>query len=169
MKKNWRKPGKRRSARTNQGAAAGRAGPKRSEERWRVRRVEKHQRTRIAPGRTTATSPLLRKPPAAARPVSVERNAHGRRASRRRIVARARKRVAVKKKVSGASVRTTRENTKPAGDARYRIAAVRPAVGPQRPAVPARSTRTVPKPKRRVGNRAAHGVSPKRRRDAALT
>src|SRR5258705_4530301 len=140
MKKNWRKPGVRRSARTNQGAAdrrkMGSAGPKRSEERWRARRVEKHQRTRIAPGRTTATRPLLRNPPAAARPVSAERNAHGRRGSRRRIVARASKRVAAKKKVRGASVRTTREYTKPAGGARYRIAAGRTAGGSPRPAAP---------------------------------
>src|SRR6266508_1811162 len=117
MKKNWRNPGFRRSTRTNQGAAArrkaGSAGPKRNAESNRVRRVTTHHRRRIAPGSTTATSPLERKPPAAASPVRAERDFQGRRASRRASVARASKSVAVKKKVNGESVRLTREKTSP--------------------------------------------------------
>ena len=74
----------------------------------------------------------------------------------------------MKKKASGASVRLTREKANPRGAARKKIPAARPVSRPQAAATPKTRVATVQRPKRRVESRAAQGLTPKSRIEAAL-
>ncbi len=174
MKKKSRNPGWRLSTARNHGNAratktrgAGESTSVRSVVQSRP--VETAQMKKMDPGSTIAMRPFVRNAPAHIAPKSADMPIHGRSASRRSTAARPESSVAAKKNVRSPSVRFVREKRNPIGAARNRTAAERPPRDAPMLRAARKTSNAVPVPARRVGSRAAHGVSPNTRSDAAFS